>query len=188
MQRFKIKNHIGDVFFFSSFTLTPAGIIHKTDLEQYWVTDELLWTPYYGRVMARNRFQIIWRFLQFRDPDVVVDAEVRRDNLFKVRPVLDYLQNKFQSLFQPGQNIGIDEGMLKWRGRLHFRVYQKVFITIKHTVCTSKECYFCSVFVFFLCFVFTFVFLLLITAAADLQAYSAAPSATLRACRSAMAN
>ena len=139
MQRFKIKNHIGDVFFFSSFTLTPAGIIHKTDLEQYWVTDELLWTPYYGRVMARNRFQIIWRFLQFRDPDVVVDAEVRRDNLFKVRPVLDYLQNKFQSLFQPGQNIGIDEGMLKWRGRLHFRVYQKVGIYNNKTYCMYKQ-------------------------------------------------
>ena len=95
-------------------------------------------TPYFGRVMSRNRFQIIWRFLQFKDPDVVVDAEMREDNLHKVRPVLAYLQTKFATLYQPNKNIGIDEGMLKWRGRLHFR-YGKCLLS-------------CFCFFAFLCF------------------------------------
>ena len=124
LPRFKIKNHICDVFF--SFTLSPAGIVKKAELEHYWATDEMISTPYWGRVMSRNRFQIIWRFLQFKDPDLVVTAAVKADALFKVRWVLDYMQQKFNTLYQPARNIGIDEGMLKWRGRLHFRCYQKV--------------------------------------------------------------
>ena len=119
-------------FFCCFFALTPAGIVKKADLEHYWASDEMISTPYFGKVMSRNRFQIIWRFLQFKDPDLVVDAETKKDNLYKIRPVLSYLQSKFQSLYLPSQNIGIDEGMLKWRGRLHFRCYQKVTDTRKY--------------------------------------------------------
>ena len=112
-------------FFLFCFFSNPAGIIKKTEIELYWSTYEPIATPYFGRVMSRNRFTLIWRFLQFRHPDLPATAAVKEDSLYKVRPVLDYLLDRFQSLFTPGQNIGIDEGMMKWRGRLHFRVYQK---------------------------------------------------------------
>ena len=108
-----------------SFSLTPAGIVRKSEIELHWSTNEVIATPYFGKVMPGNRFQLIWRFIQFRNPDLAVTAAVKKDNLFKIRPVLDYLLGKFRTLFLPGQNIGIDEGMLKWRGRLAFKVYCK---------------------------------------------------------------
>ncbi len=45
------------------------------------------------------------------------------DRMFKVRPVLDCLVNKFKELYQPNVNISTDEGTLLFRGRLSFRVY-----------------------------------------------------------------
>ena len=68
--------------------------------------------------MSRNRFQVILRFLHFSD-----GPQDRDDCIFRVRPILDYLVNKWQEMFQPDQEISVDEGTLLWRGRLSFRVY-----------------------------------------------------------------
>ena len=85
----------------------------------YWSVDEVDATPHFGKTMPRNRFQIIWRFLHFNN-NASQDAS---DKMYKVRPVLDYIVEKFKEMYQPGQNICIDEGMMQWRGRLSFRVY-----------------------------------------------------------------
>ena len=45
------------------------------------------------------------------------------DQLVKVQTVLNMFVKKWQKLFLLGENIAIDEGMLKWKGRLSFRVY-----------------------------------------------------------------
>ena len=36
------------------------------------------------------------------------------DKMHKVRPVLDYVVEKFKELYQPEQNICIDEDMMQW--------------------------------------------------------------------------
>lgn len=105
--------------FLGLFFLT--GIIHKPELDMYWSTDEMLATPYFSKVMSRNRFEIIWRFLHFNDNTARPANDT--DRLYKVRPVLDHLVTKFREMYQPNTNICIDEGMLLWRGRLAFRVY-----------------------------------------------------------------
>ena len=79
----------------------------------------VLATPFFNTVMSRNRYQLIWKFLHYKD-NASQDAD---DRMYKVRPVLDYLVQKFKELYQPGQDICIDEGMMLWQGRLAFRVY-----------------------------------------------------------------
>ena len=96
-----------------------TGYIKKPSLEMYWSVDEVDATPHFCKTMPRNRFQIIWRFLHFNN-NASQDAS---DKMYKVRPVLDYIVEKFKELYQPGQNICIDEGMMQWRGRLSFRMY-----------------------------------------------------------------
>ncbi|XP_073717709.1 activating transcription factor 7-interacting protein 1 isoform X4 [Misgurnus anguillicaudatus] len=100
--------------FLGLFFLT--GIIHKPELDMYWCADEMLATPYFSKVMPRNRFEIIWRFLHFND--TTARAANDTDMLYEVRPVLDHLVSKFRELYQPNTNISIDEGMLLWRKRL----------------------------------------------------------------------
>jgi len=98
-----------------------TGIIHKPELDMYWCTDDMLATPYFNKVMPRNRFEIIWRFLHFNDNTTRPDNCT--DRLYKIRPVLDHLVSKFREMYQPKSNICIDEGMFLWHGRLAFRVY-----------------------------------------------------------------
>ena len=69
--------------------------------------------------MSRNRFQELWRFLHFADTTTIDTA----DPLCRVKWVFDYLTVRFRRMFTPSDRICIDEGMLLWRGRLQFRVY-----------------------------------------------------------------
>ena len=47
------------------------------------------------------------------------------DKLYKIRPVYSIMVSKWHELHSLGEHISIDERMLKWRGRLSFRVYTK---------------------------------------------------------------
>nr|XP_043906948.1 piggyBac transposable element-derived protein 4-like [Solea senegalensis] len=97
-----------------------TGYVKKPSLELYWSVDEVDATPYFSRTMSRNRFQMIWKFLHYNNNNESQDAT---DKMYKVRPVLNYIVEKCKELYQPAQNICIDEGMMQWRGRPSFRVY-----------------------------------------------------------------
>ena len=47
------------------------------------------------------------------------------DKLYKIRPIFERLVEKWREVYAVGEHIAIDEGILKWRGRLSFRVYNK---------------------------------------------------------------
>ena len=47
------------------------------------------------------------------------------DKIYKIRPVYEMLTEQWREMYSLGEHIAIDEGMLKWRGRLSFRVYNK---------------------------------------------------------------
>ncbi|XP_029976247.1 piggyBac transposable element-derived protein 4-like [Salarias fasciatus] len=96
-----------------------TGYIKKPKLELYWSVDEVEATPYFSQTMPRNRFQLIWRFLHYNNNA----SHDTTDKMYKVRPVLDYIVGKFKELYQPYENICIDEGMMQWHGCLSFKVY-----------------------------------------------------------------
>ena len=67
-----------------------------------------------------RRFQQMSAFLHFADNEArSTDCD---DRLYKVRPVLTFLVNKFQQVYVPEQ-ISIDEVMTVWKGRLIPKVY-----------------------------------------------------------------
>jgi len=76
--------------------------------------------------MSRNRFQLIQRYLHFNDNNAAGTNEYR---LYKIRTILDIVVNNFRTNYIPGREISLDEGMLGWRGRLPFRVYNPDKIT-----------------------------------------------------------
>ena len=76
--------------------------------------------------MSRNRFRQILSFLHFAVNSNIPD---NADRLFKVQGIIDYFTKKFQENFNLGQNITIDEGMIPWRRRLSFKVYNPSKIT-----------------------------------------------------------
>ncbi|KOB71806.1 PiggyBac transposable element-derived protein 4, partial [Operophtera brumata] len=89
----------------------------------YWKETGYLTLKYFKTLMTYNRFLLLKRLLNFSDSNISVstDQTQRTDpKLRKIWPVLSHLQKKFSELYLPGQEIAIDESLLKWQGRLSF--------------------------------------------------------------------
>ena len=104
----ELKNYFGLVFY--------TGIIRLPALWMYWSTNPNIGQPVFRRTMSRNRYQLLTSVLHFAHEE---DAE---DKMWKVRPLLDGLLTRFQTMFKPRQEIAVDEGTLLWKGRLSFKV------------------------------------------------------------------
>lgn len=104
--------------------LLLMGIVKKPDINSYWSRDPLLRTTAFPSVMSRDRFLLILKFWHMSDSSLQPQAnDPHRDRLYKLRDVLDHLQDKFQEVFTPGRDIAIDESLLLWKGRLVFKQY-----------------------------------------------------------------
>ena len=73
--------------------------------------------------MPRNRFQSITEFLHFNDNSKYDIHDTTRDRLYKVRPLVEYLVEKFKAAYTTDKNLSIDEELLLWKGRLGFKQY-----------------------------------------------------------------
>ena len=69
-----------------------------------------------GDFMTRDRFEEIQRHLHFVD-NAVAD---KTNKLYKLQPILDYLNNRFQAMYRPERELCIDELMVLFRGRVSF--------------------------------------------------------------------
>ncbi|CAJ0588726.1 unnamed protein product [Cylicocyclus nassatus] len=72
-----------------------------------------------GDFMTRERFEEIQRHLHFADNA----ATDRTNKLYKLQPILDYLNTRFQAMYKPGKELCIDESMVPFRGRVSFWQY-----------------------------------------------------------------
>ena len=98
------------------------GIIQKPTIQMYWSNDPLYSTSIFKQVMQRDRYLLILKFLHFNDNNNMPGAtEPNPDKLFKIRPLVDHLFEKFQEVYTPSRNVCIDESLLLWKGRLHFK-------------------------------------------------------------------
>jgi hypothetical protein len=69
-----------------------------------------------------DRFESMCKFMHFSNNDSK-DTYQGPPNLFKIYPVVSYLNIKFQNLYIPDQNIAMDKSLTLWKGRLSFRQY-----------------------------------------------------------------
>ncbi|XP_068082602.1 piggyBac transposable element-derived protein 4-like [Anabrus simplex] len=93
---------------FALYMLT--GIVQKSTLRSYFSKSRLLSTPIFNSVISLDRFESITRFLHFTD-NATKPLFQGPMKLFKISLVLDYLNNKFKSMYLPDQNIAIDESL-----------------------------------------------------------------------------
>ena len=96
------------------------GMIKQPTIYSYWSKDPFYKNSFVPKIMCRNRFQLLLRFVHFEDNQGPAAAE---DRLFKIRMLLEILETKFTKCRKPGETIAIDETMVPWRGRLIFRQY-----------------------------------------------------------------
>ena len=114
---------IPELKIFLGLTLATGLLDKRGHLSDYWSENPVLFTPFFGQTMSRNRYQNILKFLHFNNN--ATRPSDSTDKLYKLRPIHDKVVENWRALYNPGEQISIDEGMLKWRGRLSFRVYNK---------------------------------------------------------------
>ncbi|KAK7115112.1 hypothetical protein V1264_001046 [Littorina saxatilis] len=97
------------------------GLLWKPEIRDYWSTDPLCKTPFWGSYMARDRYLAILAFFHLVNNE---ERDARNpDKLFKVRQLYDHLSDTFKTAYYPRRELSVDESMCPWQGRLNFRMF-----------------------------------------------------------------
>lgn len=96
------------------------GVMRMPTKSDYWKQNKWIFTTSFGKVMPRDRFMQIWRYLHLQNN---AEQPQRPDKLWKIRWFVDFLNEKFKELYVPYDNATVDESMIKFKGRLGFRQY-----------------------------------------------------------------
>ncbi|CAB4009487.1 Hypothetical predicted protein [Paramuricea clavata] len=95
------------------------GINRLPTIRSYWDSDLFLGNAGFKTTMPSKRFLILNRYFHISDPQ----QENPTDKLAILRPLISKLDKAFQDVYVPGKNISIDEGLVKFNGRLSFKQY-----------------------------------------------------------------
>ena len=74
--------------------------------------------------MPRNRLEKIQQYLHLNNcENELPRGHHEYDKLFKVRPLLEVISHTFRDEYKPSKFVSINEGMLKYKGRLGLKQY-----------------------------------------------------------------
>ena len=85
----------------------------------YCDSDEFIAVKGFKKTIPKQRFFTLSKYIHLVDPA----TEDRVDLLCKVRPLINRLEEKFSVAYVPGKNITVDEGLVRFNGRLSFKKY-----------------------------------------------------------------
>lgn len=112
----EVRAYIGLLMFMN---IAPLPSMHM-----YWQEGSPTFNPWVSSIMPRNRFQELARYFHLADSTTAVPrGQPGYDPLFKVRPLISLTQESFALQFHPGQNLTVDEAMIKFKGRCGFLQY-----------------------------------------------------------------
>lgn len=107
-----------DMKIFTAHLLIMSSV-HKPALHNYWSTQTLSRTPFFGQYIGRNKFQeILWNLHVSDSTDNPPPGSPNHDPLAKVRPLLEMCQTNFKLRYTPGQHISLDESTMAYKGRV----------------------------------------------------------------------
>uniref|UniRef100_A0A0B7BCZ6 PiggyBac transposable element-derived protein domain-containing protein n=1 Tax=Arion vulgaris TaxID=1028688 RepID=A0A0B7BCZ6_9EUPU len=102
------------------------GIHQLPTYRMFWSKDELVNVPAVSNIISRNRFESISKYLHLSDNSKCIPrGQDGYDAIWKVRPLFDLILFRSRELLRPEQDISIDEAMVAFTGRLHFKQYIK---------------------------------------------------------------
>ena len=74
--------------------------------------------------ISSDRHKELFRYLHFADNTTLSPPGTPLyDRLGKVRPLLNYLLSKFAAIYNPGENVSVDEAMIKFQCRSSLKRY-----------------------------------------------------------------
>jgi hypothetical protein len=89
-----------------------------------WTTDETIRRAVFTAAMARNRFAHILQFSRFDDKSTRIQRKAN-DKLAAICEVWDRFVEDFKKLFEPFEDMTVDEQLVAFRGKCPMRQYMK---------------------------------------------------------------
>ena len=100
------------------------GLVNQENIQDYWSTDEVPSTPFFPQIMSRDKFMNILTFFHLCDIDNYVPLGQEGYNpVHKPGTIYSVVTGNFSDVWKPSKNIRIDEGVIPFRGKVHFKVY-----------------------------------------------------------------
>lgn len=87
----------------------------------YWKNDPDLSVPFVSSALPRNKFSQILSNLHVNNNTEIPNGNT--DKLYKLRPLIDALNNNYIKLYEVSQNVSIDESMILFKGRHSIKQY-----------------------------------------------------------------
>ena len=104
--------------------ILAMGLVSLLSIRDYWSMDAVTATPFFPATMARDRFLLLLSFFHLNDNQNFIQRGFPgHDPLYKLGNIFKTIVSRFSSVYYPSKNLSLDEGMVPWRGNLHFRVY-----------------------------------------------------------------
>ena len=97
------------------------GIIKLPEIRMYWSRRQTYSLSAFPAAMSRTRFEVLGKYFHTFNRKAI--HKDNRDKLVLLRPVIQFIREQCKSLYLPGENLSIDEGILKWKGRLSIKTY-----------------------------------------------------------------
>lgn len=89
--------------------------------KHYWATSEDLGLPIVRSAMSRDRFDTILTNLHVNDNSQIPTGNP--DKTYKIRPMIDALNDHFPRLYNGSRELSIDESMILFKGRSSMKQY-----------------------------------------------------------------
>lgn len=100
------------------------GVKRSPSYRDYWSSNKLVRDTFIASNMLQKRFSFILSHLHLNDNDKMPKKGAPGyDRLYRLRPFIDHLNEKFQAGMKPSRNQSIDESMIKFKGRVKFVQY-----------------------------------------------------------------
>ena len=125
--------------------IVAMGLVNQENIQDYWSTDKVLSTPFFPQILPKDKFMNILTFFHLCDNDNYVPrGQAEYNPVSKLGTIYSVVIEKFSSVWTPGKNICIDEGMIPFRGKVHFKVYNPDKYGVKsYQLCDSSSGYCC---------------------------------------------
>ncbi|XP_069169886.1 piggyBac transposable element-derived protein 4-like [Procambarus clarkii] len=98
------------------------GICPLQRLRMYWQTGRFWYLLCFNTFMTGKRFEMSARYFHVYNNKSIPQGQ-GVDKLIKVRSLMQYLLNRFKTIYIPNKNLSLNEGTMPWRGRLSFKTY-----------------------------------------------------------------
>ncbi|GFQ71033.1 piggyBac transposable element-derived protein 4 [Trichonephila clavata] len=100
------------------------GVKRLPSYRDYWSTSDILHDPYVSSLMPVKRFTWILGNLHLNDNTLMKKkGDKDFDKLYKLRPLITHLSEKFLSVLRPSKHQAVDESMVKFKGRSSLKQY-----------------------------------------------------------------